>query len=405
MASTSRELPSDLLIFSPATPTSPLCSQYCANPSPAERDCAISFSWCGKIRSRPPPWMSNVGAQVLGGHGGALQVPAGTARAPGGVPGGLAGLGALPQREVARVALGIVGLGVIGGAHVIHPLAGQRTVRRVRPHVEVDAAVGGVGVPAADQPVHQGDHLRHVPGGPRLDVRGDAAQHGVRPAERPLVALGHQPPRHALGRGDPEDLVVDVGDVPAERDLVSAGPQPPGEDVEDHARPDVPDVRGRLHGGAAQVQRHLPGRHRGEVAHRARGSVVKAERHAAQATGSGGLPGRADGRRRAPGTAAGRARRARICQGPAWLATRRVPGVASNIPSPRAIRNIVSLDVRQHTHKNARAGTGPGAARSLVPMPAGAAHRRPAVPAPGARRLPVLGRGRDSHSIAAGRTT
>ncbi len=24
----------------------------------AQRDCAISFSWCGKTRSRPPPWMS-----------------------------------------------------------------------------------------------------------------------------------------------------------------------------------------------------------------------------------------------------------------------------------------------------------------------------------------------------------
>ena len=65
MASTSSELPSDLLIFSPASPTRPLCSQYRANPSPADRDWAISFSWCGKIRSSPPPWMSNVAPRYL----------------------------------------------------------------------------------------------------------------------------------------------------------------------------------------------------------------------------------------------------------------------------------------------------------------------------------------------------
>ena len=94
-----------------------------------------------------------------------------------------------------------------------------------------------------------------------------------------------------LGRGDPEDLVVDVGDVPAERDLVTAGPQPAGEDVEDHARPDVPDVRRRLHGGAAQVQRRLTGRHRREVAHGARSSVVKAERHGARLRDQAPCPG------------------------------------------------------------------------------------------------------------------
>src|SRR5690606_9329182 len=43
--------------------------------------------------------------QILGGHRRALQVPAGAAGAPRGRPGGLAGLLALPQREVARVAL------------------------------------------------------------------------------------------------------------------------------------------------------------------------------------------------------------------------------------------------------------------------------------------------------------
>src|SRR5688572_17219740 len=39
----------------------PLCIQYLAKVCPvAHSDCASSFSWCGNIRSIPPPCMSNV---------------------------------------------------------------------------------------------------------------------------------------------------------------------------------------------------------------------------------------------------------------------------------------------------------------------------------------------------------
>src|SRR5215470_14481190 len=51
-------LPSDLDILSPAMVTQALCTQYRAKSSPKALAWAISFSWCGKIRSRPPPWMS-----------------------------------------------------------------------------------------------------------------------------------------------------------------------------------------------------------------------------------------------------------------------------------------------------------------------------------------------------------
>ena len=54
-------LPSDLLIFSPPSVTQALCSQNRANGSPAALLWARSFSWCGKTRSIPPPWMSNSG--------------------------------------------------------------------------------------------------------------------------------------------------------------------------------------------------------------------------------------------------------------------------------------------------------------------------------------------------------
>ncbi len=59
------ELPSDLLIFSPAVVIQALCIQYVANGRPAARDWACSFSWCGNRRSTPPPWMSNAGPRYL----------------------------------------------------------------------------------------------------------------------------------------------------------------------------------------------------------------------------------------------------------------------------------------------------------------------------------------------------
>src|SRR6476661_4995214 len=56
------KLPSDFDIFSPSTCKKPLCIQKFAIALvwKAQRDCAISFSWCGKTRSMPPPWMSKV---------------------------------------------------------------------------------------------------------------------------------------------------------------------------------------------------------------------------------------------------------------------------------------------------------------------------------------------------------
>ena len=58
-------MPSDLLIFSPAVVIHALCSQYDANASPAARDWACSFSWWGKRRSTPPPWMSKAAPRYL----------------------------------------------------------------------------------------------------------------------------------------------------------------------------------------------------------------------------------------------------------------------------------------------------------------------------------------------------
>ncbi len=62
-----QKLPNDLLIFSPSTFTMPLWIQYCTTGScPRQHsDWKISASWCGKMRSEPPPWMSNLSPRCL----------------------------------------------------------------------------------------------------------------------------------------------------------------------------------------------------------------------------------------------------------------------------------------------------------------------------------------------------
>ena len=53
-------LPSDFDIFSAASWSIPLCIHSRASGFPrAASVCAASFSWCGKSRSAPPPWMSS----------------------------------------------------------------------------------------------------------------------------------------------------------------------------------------------------------------------------------------------------------------------------------------------------------------------------------------------------------
>ena len=53
-------LPTLLAIFSPLICSIPLCIQIRDSSVPrALRVCAASFSWCGKVRSLPPLWISN----------------------------------------------------------------------------------------------------------------------------------------------------------------------------------------------------------------------------------------------------------------------------------------------------------------------------------------------------------
>ena len=227
---TSRELPSDFDIFSPAVVIQALCSQYDANAWPAARDWASSFSWWGKRRSTPPPWMSNAGPRYFAAIAEHSMCQPGRPGPHGRRPGrglGLEGLlPALPEREVAGVALA-TRVGVLGGLHVVDLLPRQLAVRRPGAHVEVDVAgaVGrGVGVAARDQLTDQLEHLRHVSGRGRLVGRRQHVDGVERLVELAPHQVGDLEPGPALRLALGQDLVVDVGDVADERDVVARWP-------------------------------------------------------------------------------------------------------------------------------------------------------------------------------------
>src|SRR5205823_7197336 len=88
-------------------------------------------------------------AEVGGRHRRALQVPARTPGAPRRRPGRLARLRALPQREVARVALAACQR--LALLDLVETLPGQLAVTGERLHGEVDVTARRVGVPFFEQ--------------------------------------------------------------------------------------------------------------------------------------------------------------------------------------------------------------------------------------------------------------
>ena len=165
--------PVDLAIFVPLDCRCAQCSQVWTNGWPVAASlCAISSSWCGKIRSMPPVWMSNDGprwAMLIAEHSMCQPGrPSPIAVDHDGSP----GFGALPQGEVADVVLGVlVGLDAFADPELLGVELGQPAVRRPRGDPEEDrAVVGPVGVAALEQRPDEGDHLVDVLGRARQDV-------------------------------------------------------------------------------------------------------------------------------------------------------------------------------------------------------------------------------------------
>ncbi len=212
--------------------------------------------------------------EIADGHGRALDMPARPPGSPRAVPGGLAGLRALPQREVAGVALAFVDLHASAGQEVLEVLAGKLAVGGKPANLEVDVPLHDVAVAAGDEALDHRDHLGNMLGGLGLHLRRQHAERGDVLPEGLDIPLGHLARRHAFLVGAPDDLVLDVREVPDERDAVPVKAQVAGDDVEDDHHPRVPDVGQVVHGHAARVHLDLARRERDELLLRARHGVV-----------------------------------------------------------------------------------------------------------------------------------
>ena len=210
-------------------------------------------------------------SQVLLGHGRTLDVPTGTALAPGRFPRGLAGLGRLPQGEVQLIALALFQALAIGAQlamaafRLVHIATRELAVARIGAHVEVHVALRHVGMAALDQALDKRDHGADLLGGFRADIRILHASRAHVLDEQTRVLLGHLGGRARLLSGALDDLVVHVGHVLHEGDVEAA----PGEVAADHIEGDerarVADVDAVVHRGPAHVHGDLPRLHRFKV--------------------------------------------------------------------------------------------------------------------------------------------
>ena len=193
-------------------------------------------------------------------HRRALGVPARTTLAPWGVPHGLARLGRLPEGEVQRIVLLLVGLDAGADLELVDVTTGHGAVAGVAADREVDVAVAGrIGVTLLDE---AGDHLDHgldLLRGARTDIRVEDA-HAVHLLDEGVGELA----RDVLGSaalfvGALDDLVVHVGQVLGEGDLVALVHEVAADNVEGQERAAVADMDLVIDGGAADVHTNLTG--------------------------------------------------------------------------------------------------------------------------------------------------
>ena len=132
----------------------------------------------------------------------------------------------------------------------------QRPVSLISGNVEQHVPVRFVRVTLFDQRLDHRDHVRDMLGRTWFDVRRHNAQRGHVLVVDPHELLGDFANRPARLDRRCVDFVVDVGEVTREFQFVAAA-QHARQQIEDHGRPRIADVRIVVNRGAAQVHRHV----------------------------------------------------------------------------------------------------------------------------------------------------
>ncbi|MNZ86245.1 hypothetical protein D3C78_1050620 [compost metagenome] len=243
----------------------------------------------GELQIRTAPMDIEALAQHFAAHGRALDVPAGTALAPGAVPfdfGRLGGLGALPEHEIQRVVLAVVHSHALAGLQLVERLARQPAVARELAHGKVHVAIARlIGQAAFLQPADHVQHLRHIVGGPGLEIRAFDAQ-GVRIlVQRRNHAVGQLADGFAVFHGPTDDLVVDVGDVAHIGHAQAAGAQPALHDIKGDHGAGMPQMTQVIDGHAAHIHADVARLKRRKRFQCTRQRVVDTQTHGMSITG------------------------------------------------------------------------------------------------------------------------
>ena len=199
-------------------------------------------------------------AQIAPGHSGALDMPAGTALAPGGAPARLAGLRSLPQGEVHGVLLDFAGRNTRPGLQVLKRLVGKLAVTRVFHGAEIDVAVlRRIGKALLLQIGNNMDNFIHIFRRQRVNRRRAHVQArgvglvllDITPGNREVIA--------ALLVGLSDDLVVDVCKILHIGNAQAPVLQVTAKDVEHTNGPGVADMDIVVNRGAAGVNMGFSG--------------------------------------------------------------------------------------------------------------------------------------------------
>ena len=185
---------------------------------------------------------------------------------PGALPRRLAGLGALPEREVAGMVLQRRGLDPGAGQQLLGIAVAELAIFGRLAHVEVDVAPRLVRESLVDQGLVDRDDLADVLGRARHVV--DPVDPQRRQAIEVIAGdpLGQLPDGRSVFLSLHDQLVVDVGDVDHPGHLVAEVDEVALDRVEDDRTDHVADVAGRVDRRPADVHADLAGMDRLETA-------------------------------------------------------------------------------------------------------------------------------------------